>query len=529
MEFDPIPIGSCSKEHQNIYQQWFNCADSDGDGRITGNDATKFFAMSNLSCQDLKQVPLSSVTSIIDGLKRLYIQKLKPLEVTYHFNDFVSPLLSGTDERSIPGNTGAVQADMPFNGLKTFGTAFLSKFECSQMPHPLLEHITFVESPGVLSGEKQRTKRAYDFTGVTILVLNTPEVTREYIGYVAVYAYVFCVTCGPIGKELFEKEQEVLLSDQRVKTFDRYASASGKVINPSKSTIFSVSMNSTRLQNIANRIVKIKLSAWKASLLSLAGRVQLIKSVIHDNWCGSPLVHMLNLLHNSKLQLISKVESFIHEESSQHVFFHCSFAHSLWDWFLNMLNINLQVINSETMWNICESGWGPQCKLVISAASINIINSIWYNRNQASFNNVKPCLRSAKAFIMSNTVISGNATKATSTNSMSDFLVIKAFNVKINSPKAPSIKEIFWMPPKSLDKMQHGRGSNRNQNHANIGIDTAFHADLLGVMFAIEIAHNRGWRLLWLETDSLLVTLACKTPSMVPWKLRNRWNNCMVL
>lgn len=44
---------------------------------------------------------------------------------------------SGTDERSIPGNTVAVQADMPFNGLTTFGTAFLSKFECSQMPHPV--------------------------------------------------------------------------------------------------------------------------------------------------------------------------------------------------------------------------------------------------------------------------------------------------------------------------------------------------------------------------------------------------------
>lgn len=36
---------------------------------------------------------MSSVTSIIDGLKKLYVQKLKPLEVTYHYNDFVSPLL----------------------------------------------------------------------------------------------------------------------------------------------------------------------------------------------------------------------------------------------------------------------------------------------------------------------------------------------------------------------------------------------------------------------------------------------------
>ncbi|XP_061342236.1 EH domain-containing protein 1 isoform X2 [Gastrolobium bilobum] len=428
MEFDPIPFGSCSKEHEAIYQEWFNYADSDGDGRITGSDATKFFAMSNLSRQDLKQVwaiadskrqgflgftefiiamqvvslaqsghpithdllindvdlknlkpptmdgldvllvkkkhkqkdvdtnvisnnagssqlqpslssnwfsskstkkvSLSSVTSIIDGLKRLYIQKLKPLEATYRFNDFVSPLLtnsdfdakpmvmllgqystgkttfikhllkssypgahigpepttdrfvvvmSGPDERSIPGNTIAVQADMPFSGLTTFGTAFLSKFECSQMPHPLLEHITFVDSPGVLSGEKQRTQRAYDFTGVTswfaakcdlILllfdphkldisdefkrvisslrghddkirvvlnkadqvdtqqlmrvygalmwslgkVLNTPEVMRVYIGSFNDKPVNDAVS-GPIGKELFEKEQDDLLSD----------------------------------------------------------------------------------------------------------------------------------------------------------------------------------------------------------------------------------------------------------------------------------------------------------------------------
>lgn len=39
------------------------------------------------------QMPLNAVTSIIDGLKRLYIEKLKPLEATYRFNDFVSPLL----------------------------------------------------------------------------------------------------------------------------------------------------------------------------------------------------------------------------------------------------------------------------------------------------------------------------------------------------------------------------------------------------------------------------------------------------
>jgi len=186
------PATSCSKEHQRIYRDWFALADSDGDGRITGPDAIKFFAMSSLPRADLKQVwaiadskrlgylgfsefitamqlvslaqagneitqdslqredlisfnppvmegldallvrskhltkrldqdtdgfpqaqgpstdhwfssksskkiPLTAVTSVIDGLKRLYIEKLKPLEVTYKFNDFVSPLLTNSD------------------------------------------------------------------------------------------------------------------------------------------------------------------------------------------------------------------------------------------------------------------------------------------------------------------------------------------------------------------------------------------------------------------------------------------------
>ncbi|XP_022876961.1 EH domain-containing protein 1-like [Olea europaea var. sylvestris] len=184
---------------------------------------------------------------------------------------------SGPDGRSIPGNTIAVHADMPFTGLTTFGGSFLSKFECSQMPHPLLEHITFVDTPGVLSGEKQRTQRSYDFTGViswfaakcdmilllfdphkldisdefkrvisslrghddkirVVLnkadqvdtqqlmrvygalmwslgkVLNTPEVARVYIGSFNDKPVNEAVL-GPIGKDLFEKEQDDLLVD----------------------------------------------------------------------------------------------------------------------------------------------------------------------------------------------------------------------------------------------------------------------------------------------------------------------------
>ncbi|KAF0936050.1 hypothetical protein E2562_038357 [Oryza meyeriana var. granulata] len=289
---------ACSKEHQKIYAGWFAFADPDGDGRVTGADATKFFAMSGLSRSDLKQVG-----AIVDSKRQgflgfgQFVAAMQLVSLAQAGNEItqdslkregahVGPepttdrfvvVMSGSDERTIPGNTIAVQSDMPFTGLTTFGGAFLSKFECSQMPHPLLDHITFVDTLGVLSGEKQRTQRSYDFTGVTswfaakcdlILllfdphkldisdefkrviaslrghddkirvvlnkadqvdtqqlmrvygalmwslgkVLNTPEVVRVYIGSFNDRP-VNESAVGPIGKELFEKEQEDLLCD----------------------------------------------------------------------------------------------------------------------------------------------------------------------------------------------------------------------------------------------------------------------------------------------------------------------------
>ncbi|KAF5801571.1 putative EF-hand domain pair protein [Helianthus annuus] len=42
MEIDSSAISRCSVEHQKIYTEWFSVADSDGDGRVTGVDATNF-------------------------------------------------------------------------------------------------------------------------------------------------------------------------------------------------------------------------------------------------------------------------------------------------------------------------------------------------------------------------------------------------------------------------------------------------------------------------------------------------------
>lgn len=44
---------------------------------------------------------------------------------------------------------------------------FLARFEGSQCAAPLLDRITLVDTPGVLSGEKQRHDRQYPFIEVT--------------------------------------------------------------------------------------------------------------------------------------------------------------------------------------------------------------------------------------------------------------------------------------------------------------------------------------------------------------------------
>jgi hypothetical protein len=45
----------------------------------------------------------------------------------------------------------------------------------------------------------------------------------------------------------------------------------------------------------------------------------------------------------------------------------------------------------------------------------------------------------------------------------------------------------------------------------------------MGAILAIEIAFDKGWHQLWLETDLQLVTLAFKQHHIIPQTLHNRW------
>ena len=72
--------------------------------------------------------------------------------------DSFMAIVGNNKDRIIPGFAAVVSTDLPFTTL--------NKFKVSQVNSPILENITFIDTPGVLSGEKQSIGRSYNFPEV---------------------------------------------------------------------------------------------------------------------------------------------------------------------------------------------------------------------------------------------------------------------------------------------------------------------------------------------------------------------------
>ncbi len=79
-------------------------------------------------------------------------------------SDKFMALIHGEDHKIIKGNTLTVMPELPFFGLSQFGSRFLNHFNGSVANSPLLEFMNMIDTPGILSGEKQRLSREYPFS-----------------------------------------------------------------------------------------------------------------------------------------------------------------------------------------------------------------------------------------------------------------------------------------------------------------------------------------------------------------------------
>jgi ribonuclease HI len=234
-------------------------------------------------------------------------------------------------------------------------------------------------------------------------------------------------------------------------------------------------------------------------------------------------------------------------ESTSHLFLHCPFSLTLWHWLASIINLRLDFSSVTTLWQITYNSWNPQCKLIVTAAVIYIFNTIWLCRNNLRFKSIKPNLNSLTSLILANVSLFGNVTRLTSGPAISDFEILKFFKVSIHHPRPPKIIEVLWCPSLlgwykcNTDGASIGNpgpaacsGIFRNFKGEfiggftqNLGIFNALYAEFMGVILAIEYAYDKNWNLLWVECDSKIVSMALKSPHVVPWQLKNRWLNCI--
>lgn len=134
-------------------------------------------------------------------------------------------------------------------------------------------------------------------------------------------------------------------------------------------------------------------------------------------------------------------------------------------------------------------------------------------------------------------------------SSISELLILKCFKVDCHPPKADRIIQVIWISPpcgwnkvntdgaaKGCPSLAGGGGFFRDRMGVVLGCFVEFYgsvhsfsAELYAVMSSIRIAAARGWKKLSMECDSSLVIQAFSNPEIVPWKIKIKWKNCIIV
>ncbi|XP_057790991.1 uncharacterized protein LOC131008108 [Salvia miltiorrhiza] len=240
-------------------------------------------------------------------------------------------------------------------------------------------------------------------------------------------------------------------------------------------------------------------------------------------------------------------------ESIDHLFWQCSELRHVWEEFLNWFNFNGEHVDIHcflvTAWNHKPSS---QVLTYWKAGIIYLLWAIWHQRNECVFKGkVFSRQRLLQHIRITFKEVEANFSKlGCMNNSWSDYLIIRRIGVASKASPPPIFVNVHWWPPilqwikvntdgsalGAPGKIAAGgvfrdnHGCVRGCFHQDGGKGFAFEAELLAVILAIQIAHERNWRFLWVESDSTyIVNIFGRRDYLVPWRFVAAWKKTLGL
>ncbi|XP_050113925.1 uncharacterized protein LOC126592246 [Malus sylvestris] len=246
---------------------------------------------------------------------------------------------------------------------------------------------------------------------------------------------------------------------------------------------------------------------------------------------GIPLAPICQLCHKNS-------------ESIDHLFSSCEFAQCAWRWLATQFGTIIPPTGSlSDLWLVFLSKrFSPHLRNVWLASGFFLLMAIWKMRNKVKFEGKPPSFsrlyRSTSAWIRQVGALTPGHVRG-----ILDRQLLVSLGISPNSCKAHSIVPVLWHPPLfSWVKVNTDGLAKGNPGPAacggvfrdsagyflggfslSLGHRTSFYAELHAVILAVELAHVRGWKNLWLESDSSSVISCFASGSFSPlWSLQTR-------
>lgn len=200
-------------------------------------------------------------------------------------------------------------------------------------------------------------------------------------------------------------------------------------------------------------------------------------------------------------------------DCTAHLFFDCPFARAIWLSLEDVIWIQLDFSSPIALIQCCSLS---PVENILLAAFLHVLHTIWISRNAVIFNSTNVSVHSAIAKVKTTISISASLCKVRVWHGSPGASILGDLNISPNFKTPHLIKFVCWHPPThpwlkvNTDGSLVGNvatcgGIFRNALSVYMGsfssklqVTLVLHAELLGIIIAIEQAHTRGWMYLWI-------------------------------